>query len=261
MRGLRNISEAEIRNELTDQDVVGVDRVTVRKNGEVIPSNTLFLTFSSPDLPKEIKMGYLRAKVEMFVQNPLRCFNCNRFGQTSARCRTTAKCVRCVKEKHDGECDGPPNCCNCSGLHAVSAKDCSVWQMAKEVQLIHIEKRISFQVARQLVQAKTPATCTPTSTLYSSVVSKKCVKSVDCQTDLRWVSSDTPTCISGGPGSASVSTEASPDRTRTAGADALLCASPLGRRTNLGPLTPGPVAPTKRHLLTQGTGSKTSPKS
>ena len=48
--------ELEIRDELKDQGFVGVHRVTVRKNGEVVPTNTLFLTFTSPDLPMEIKV-------------------------------------------------------------------------------------------------------------------------------------------------------------------------------------------------------------
>ena len=64
------MSDLEIWDELKDQGVVGVHRVTVRKNGEVIPTDTLFLTFSSPDLPKEIKGGYLRMKVEIFVPKP-----------------------------------------------------------------------------------------------------------------------------------------------------------------------------------------------
>ena len=77
------MSEVGILGELKDQGF-GVHRVTVRKNGEVIPTSTIFLTFNSPDLPKEIKMGYLRVKVELFVPNPLRCFNCYSFGHTSA---------------------------------------------------------------------------------------------------------------------------------------------------------------------------------
>ena len=168
---LRNMSELEIWDELKDQGVVGVHPVTVRKNGEVLPTNALFLTFSSPDLPKEMKVGYLRVKVEMFVPNPLRCFNCSRFGHTSAGCKATAKCVRCVKEKRDGECDGSQNCFHCSGPHAASGKDCPVWE---EIQRIPVAKRTSFPEARQLVEAKTPAICSPASTLYSSIVSKKC---------------------------------------------------------------------------------------
>ena len=146
----------------------------------MIPTSTLFLTFSSPDLPNEIKVGYLRVKVVLFVPNPLGCFNCNRFDRTSAGCKTTAKCVKCAKEKRDGECDGPRNCSNCSGPHADSAKDCPVWQMKKEIQRIRIEKRVPFPEARLLVEAKTPAIRSLTSKPFSSVVSKeKSIKSID----------------------------------------------------------------------------------
>ena len=56
------MSEVEIRDELRDQGVVGVNRATL-KEAEVIPTNTLFLTFGSPDLPKNITVGYLKVKV------------------------------------------------------------------------------------------------------------------------------------------------------------------------------------------------------
>ena len=43
---LSDLSEVEIRDELKTQDVVEVHRVTVKKEGRVIPTNTLFLTFN-----------------------------------------------------------------------------------------------------------------------------------------------------------------------------------------------------------------------
>ena len=46
------MTEVEIRDELKDQGLVGVNRVTLKKEGKVIPTNTLFLTFGSPELPK-----------------------------------------------------------------------------------------------------------------------------------------------------------------------------------------------------------------
>ena len=102
------MSEVEIRDELKDQDVIGVNRVTLKKEGKVIPTNTLFyLTFGSPDLPKEITVGYLKVKVALFVPNPMRCFNCNKFGHTSQRCKVAEKCPGCGKDKHEGRCEGP----------------------------------------------------------------------------------------------------------------------------------------------------------
>ena len=122
------MSEIEIRDEQKTQGVVEVQRVTVKKEGKVIPTNTLFLTFNRPDIPKEIVVGYLKVKVDLFVPNPLRCFNCNKFGHTSQRCRTTAKRQRCGKDKTREQCDGPLICSNCKGSYAVSAKDCLVWK-------------------------------------------------------------------------------------------------------------------------------------
>ena len=98
------MSEFELKDELKDQDVVGVNQVTLKKEGKVIPTNTLFLTFSSPELPKEITVGYLKGKVALFVSNPMRCFNCNKFGHTSQRCKVAAKCTGCGKDKHEGQC-------------------------------------------------------------------------------------------------------------------------------------------------------------
>ena len=66
-----------------EQSVVEVHRVTVKKDTEKVPNNTLFLTFNTPDLPKEITVGYLKVKVALFVPNPMRCFNCNKSGHTS----------------------------------------------------------------------------------------------------------------------------------------------------------------------------------
>ena len=58
-RELSGMTEMEIRTELQEQGVVEVHRVTVKKDTEKVPTNTMFLTFNTPDLPKEITVGYL----------------------------------------------------------------------------------------------------------------------------------------------------------------------------------------------------------
>ena len=107
--------------------------MTLKKEGKVIPTNTLFLTFGSPELAKEITVGYLTVKVVLFVPNPMRCFNCNKFGHTSQSCKVAAKCTDCGKDKHEGHCEGHKLCSNCNGPHAPSAKNCPVWQKEKEI--------------------------------------------------------------------------------------------------------------------------------
>ena len=56
---LSGMTEMEIKTELQKHGVVEVHRVTVKKDSEKVPTNTLFLTFNTPDLPKEITVGYL----------------------------------------------------------------------------------------------------------------------------------------------------------------------------------------------------------
>ena len=92
-REMSGMTEMEIRMALQEQGVVEVHRVTLKRDTEKVPTNT-------PDLPKEITVGYLEVKVALFVPNPMRCFNCNKFGHMSQRCKVAAKCTGCGKDKH-----------------------------------------------------------------------------------------------------------------------------------------------------------------
>ena len=176
----------------------------------MIPTNTLFLTFGSAELPKEVMVGYLRVKVALIyiiVPNPMRCFNCNTFGHTSQRCKVAAKCQWCEKDKHEGRCEGPNLCSNCNGPHASSAQDCPVWQK-KEIQRVRVEKRISFPEARQLVEAKMPTVVSSGKSYATAASTGRETKSVECHTSLTWGFSDHPHGTdlssernSGGPGS------------------------------------------------------------
>ena len=75
-----------------------LNQVTMKKEGKVIPTNTLFLTFGSPELPKEITVGFLKVKVALFVPNPMRCFNCNKFGHIQANVARLLQRVQVVEK-------------------------------------------------------------------------------------------------------------------------------------------------------------------
>ena len=177
----------EIKTELQEHGVVEVQRVTVKRDTEKIPISTLFLSFNTPDLPKEITLGYLKVKVALFVPNPMRCFNCNKSGHTSQRCKVAEKCPDCGKDKHEGRCKGLKLFSNCYGPHASSAKDCPVWQKEKEIQRVRVEKRISFPQARQLVEAKMPTVITGGRTYAAAASTRGESRSVQCQTSLTWM--------------------------------------------------------------------------
>ena len=139
------------------------------------------------------------SEVDVLVPSPLWCFNFNKFGHTSQRCKTTAKCHRCRKDKHEEQCNRPQICPNCNGPHAASAKDCLVWREEKEEKerwqdSTHSRRKTHLlPEAWQLVEEKSSSSGFTSSLSFADMVNKKeSVKSVVCQTDLTWVSSDAP---------------------------------------------------------------------
>ena len=77
LRYLEGVSE-EICENLSSQGVVSVRRVNLRKNNELVPTNSFILTFKTPSLPHSVKAGYLNIPVVPYIPNP-----CNASSVTS----------------------------------------------------------------------------------------------------------------------------------------------------------------------------------
>ena len=56
-RDLEGVSEDEMLNKLSSQGVSAVKRIHIRRNNELVPTNTFILTFCKPLLPDSIKAG------------------------------------------------------------------------------------------------------------------------------------------------------------------------------------------------------------
>ena len=118
-----------------------------------------------------------------------------------------------------------------------------------------------------MVEATSPSTGFTSNLSFADVLNKKrSVKSVVCQTDLTWVSSDTPVqtvhsvaLVSGSPGSVSTGTQASSGKSGLASADArALRESALKADKSSGSPDAGPSASPKHLTLTRGAGSRSS---
>ncbi|GFU12394.1 uncharacterized protein TNCV_723561 [Trichonephila clavipes] len=73
---LLTIPEAEILEGFSDQGVIQVRRITIKRDTTLIPTKHLILTFSRPTLLQTIKAGYLNCKIHPYIPNPLRCSKC-----------------------------------------------------------------------------------------------------------------------------------------------------------------------------------------
>ncbi|GBN17269.1 hypothetical protein AVEN_85890-1 [Araneus ventricosus] len=154
---LLNVPTEEILKELQGQGVSHVRRISIRRDGQLLNTKHLILTFDSAKLPENIKAGYMRLSVRTYIPNPLRCFQCQRFGHSKTSCRGTLTCARCAEVGHEStDCTRAEKCVNCKGEHTSFSRNCSVWKQEKEIISTKIKKQISYQEARKLVKSQTP---------------------------------------------------------------------------------------------------------
>ena len=151
-RTLLELPEEEICKELKSQGVANVKRFTIKKQGNTIKLNTYLITFETHSIPQKINVGPFKMKVDLYIPNPTRCFQCQKFGHGKQSCRSHAKCYRCSEDDHDGlTCDKPIKCANCNLDHMSSSKECPVYLKEKQIQKIKVENNISYFDARRQV--------------------------------------------------------------------------------------------------------------
>ena len=184
---LREMSDEEICNELSSQGVSKVSRFILKKEGKEIKTNTLFLTFESHKPPEKLKIGYYVVNVQPYIPNPLRCFQCQKFGHSKKWCKNNQACWKCGSEGHDGsECTSETtSCLNCKGDHYASSKSCPILIQEKEIQRVKTEKCLSYGDARRLVTSSSSSA--PSYASAVKTVSKKVTVNVECQTPAFWI--------------------------------------------------------------------------
>ena len=121
-RMLKGEKEDDIVEYLKEQGVVACKRFTIKKDHETVQTNTLLLTFKSVSVPKSLKIFYRIVPVDVYVPNPLRCFNCQRFGHHETNCPVDigSVCEKCGAGGHDhltSACKNVPKCVNCGKDH------------------------------------------------------------------------------------------------------------------------------------------------
>lgn len=150
-RDLLNCSLEEIKSELAAQGVVDVRRITTRRDGNVINTTSLVLTFDSPKLPTRIQAAMYSLNVRAYIPNPLRCFRCQQFGHTALKCNRPHICA-CGKTSHEGTpCTGPVKCVNCNGNHSARSRDCPKFKEEMAFMEYMTINKCSFGEARKQV--------------------------------------------------------------------------------------------------------------
>ncbi|GBL88620.1 putative RNA-directed DNA polymerase from transposon X-element [Araneus ventricosus] len=154
------VSDAEFISELEAQKVIAASRITLKRDGQIIPTRHVILTFDTPVLPTKITAGYICCDIRPYIPNPVRCFKCQRFGHTKTACRgSSALCPRCSEPgRQETICRKPEKCFNCKRNHASYSKTCPKWKLEKEILSVKVTKNISIQETRKIVHDRIPKT-------------------------------------------------------------------------------------------------------
>ena len=136
-RDIKRYSNEKLLHELSDQDVVGVDRLEKKVDGVLVPIPTLFLTFDRLKLPEFVKLAWLLFPVKPYILSLRRCFHCQIFGHVSRFCRRLQdglpEMCSYGTTDHDGTtCPGPISCFNFRGPHPASSKDCDRYRFERK---------------------------------------------------------------------------------------------------------------------------------
>ena len=154
---LLNCSITEIMENLEGQGVIDVKRIMTRRNGVLVETASLILTFNSTKLPEKVRAGiYYSLPVRPYIPAPLRCFNCQKFGHSRTTCDKQPVCI-CGKPPHEGTpCSDPIKCINCGGEHSARSKNCPIFKEEAAIQKIKVLEKIPYMEAKKKIRANTP---------------------------------------------------------------------------------------------------------
>lgn len=127
-------TDANIVAVLARYGVVGARRQlkNLRKRdgtNERISRSTVILTFrDDQELPPYVRLGFLKFRVEPYVEAPVQCRNCQGFWHMSRSCHKGIRCRTCAGPHHHSACTyiERPRCANCRGPHTAIHFRCPV---------------------------------------------------------------------------------------------------------------------------------------
>ena len=159
-------SNEEVKRYLEPQGVTDAYRILTKRKGKLEKTFSYILTFNTPTIPDKILIFFAMMPVEPYIPNPLRCFQCQRFGHHIKNCKHEAVCANCSQKGHVlANCTNEQLCINCQEHHAATSRNCRAWIKEKEIQKTKHLRNITYPEARRIVEEFIPSN----KPLYSEV--------------------------------------------------------------------------------------------
>jgi hypothetical protein len=128
----------------------------ILKGKNKVPTQCLQVTFAGKQLPEQVFVGYQHFPVQLFVDCPWQCYNCQDFGHNVAHCRGKTKYVICAGAHRSQACpnrySGNTKGSNCQGRHTASYRKCSKMKEAKTEEKIRAEQELFYHDVVKVVK-------------------------------------------------------------------------------------------------------------
>lgn len=158
-KSLNHDKEEEIQEHLKAQHVAEVKRVTIKRNNEIIKTNTYIITFNLLTCPKTIEIAdWLIVRVEEYNYTPQQCYKCLKFGHVSKYCRKTEQtCQNCTRTGHlREECSHSLQCFHCKEEHRSTDKNCQKYICESKIVNYQMKNKIPRTEAVSKILAEFP---------------------------------------------------------------------------------------------------------
>lgn len=154
---LKHANDAEILEELKTQGVIDLTRLKKRVGKDLINSDSILFTFKTTSPPEYLKIGYLRVRVRLYIPQPMRCYNCNKFGHSAKECKVEQICRNCIELKTTNHECKQIVCSNCYSIeHAAWEKICPKYKEEWDIQTIKTRQKIPYAEARKIYLINRP---------------------------------------------------------------------------------------------------------
>ena len=111
----------------------------------------VIFTFFGSFLPDSVRIGTLHLRVKPFLDRPLQCYGCYKYGHGRKHCTERPRCGNCsALDSHPTEnCESNSYCFHCREAHPVRSRQCSQYRLEQDILQMANTQFISLGSARR----------------------------------------------------------------------------------------------------------------
>jgi hypothetical protein len=144
--------KAQMKVRQSNAEIYNVQRLKRKSGSEWTDSVSLKITFTGDEIPESVSIAHSIYKVRPYVGEPIQCYKCQRLGHVASSCRGKTRCLLCAGDHPKDQCRVQGfHCANCQGNHKANSRECQIYEMAHQIEVIRAQQNKTYLKAREYV--------------------------------------------------------------------------------------------------------------